>query len=203
MNNNCPDSPFILASSSIYRANLLNRLCICFQTMAPHINETKLSGETPCDYVKRLSIQKAIKISEQHPEFWVIGSDQTAVFQGQIIGKPGNRENAVNQLEQFSGQTVEFITGVSLVNQKKSLTLYQESITKVYFKKLSQETICHYLDKDQPYDCAGSFKVESLGVMLFDKVTSEDPTSLEGLPLISLCKLFAKAGINLSDYFVG
>ncbi len=197
MNNDANSFQLILASSSTYRKKLLTRLNVPFTTKSPNINESKLASETPQEYVKRLSIEKAQVIAKEHPSHYVIGSDQTAVFQHQIIGKPLNFENAKQQLKSFSNQTVIFLTGICIVKQAEDLCLYSESQTQAIFRKLSDEEIQNYLKLDQPYDCAGSFKVESLGITLFKQVISQDPTCLEGLPLIHLCQLFSKAGINI------
>lgn len=187
----------ILASSSTYRAALLTRLNLSFKTLAANIDESQRLGERPSELVKRLSLSKAQKIAIQHPETWVIGSDQIAVFNEQVIGKPKEKNNAIKQLQLFSGHPIKFLTGVCLVNHNNNNRFYHESITKVHFKSLSIQQIERYLDYDQPYDCAGSFKVESLGIALFKNIFSDDPTALEGLPLIALCDLFEQANIKI------
>lgn len=195
MNN----TKLILASSSQYRAKLLQRLRVPFEQVAANIDESQRPDEAPLALVERLSTQKAEVVANSTPDAWVIGSDQIALFNGTVIGKPGNHHKAVQQLQSFSGNLVEFITGVCLFHMKTSRRYYAHSTVSVYFKTLTDAQIESYLKADTPYDCAGSFKVESLGVCLFDKVVSEDPTSLEGLPLISLCKLFSQAGITLDS----
>ena len=191
----------ILASSSKYRANLLKRLISNFKIVAPQIDETQFDNELPQDYVKRLSIEKARTVAKDYPASWVIGSDQIAEFDGLILGKPGNIQKAQQQLLSFSGKQVFFRTGVSIINVSSNTCYYKESITRVYFKQLNEKTIIRYLELDQPYDCAGSFKIESRGVVLFEKIHSDDPTALEGLPLIELCQLFEKCGLApLGDF---
>jgi len=186
----------ILASASTYRGRLLKRLRIPFQQVAANIDETPFAEEPPLSLVKRLSAEKAKKVAESHPEAWIIGSDQIALFDGQIIGKPGSHENAVKQLERFSNNRVEFVTGVCIYQLASHRLLYEASKVQVDFNKLSSDLIENYLQADQPYDCAGSFKIESLGVCLFKKVVSEDPTALEGLPLISLCRMLREVDLT-------
>ncbi len=187
----------ILASSSKYRASLLSRLGLTFKTIAPEIEESRLNNELSFDLVKRLSIEKAQIVNRQSPHSWVIGSDQIAVYNNEVIGKPLTRENAIKQLNCFAGNSIQFITGICLSQQLSNSCFYKQSVTDVQFKNLSLQQIENYLDRDKPFDCAGSFKVESLGISLFEKVSSHDPTSLEGLPLISLCQLFEQAGIDI------
>lgn len=191
------EQQFILASSSPYRKTLLQRLGIAFTSVSPDIDESQLANESENELVERLSIEKARVVASTQPNAWVIGSDQVATFEQKILGKPGNFQNAFEQLASFSGKQVKFITGVCLYHLQKEICSYRFSETIVYFKNLSENTIEQYLKRDTPYDCAGSFKVESLGVSLFEQVISDDPTALEGLPLISLCQLFASSGIDI------
>ena len=193
------DLSLILASSSPYRARLLQRLQVPFTAIAANVDENPLKDELPQALVQRLSESKAQLISQRHPDSWVIGSDQVAVCDGKIIGKPGNHENAVRQLTSFSNKTVEFMTGIAIAHHNKKILRFKQSSTFVVFKSLSFKVINSYLLKDKPYDCAGSFKVESLGILLFEKILSEDPTCLEGLPLITLCELMAQEGIDLLE----
>ena len=188
----------ILASSSKYRQNLLSRLAIKFDSIPPQVDETPLKNESAEDLAIRLSELKARTISNSHPDQYVLGSDQVASHNDQIIGKPITYENAFNQLKNFSGDQVSFITGVTLINKSINYCQTEVSIVKVEFRELSAAEIESYLNYDKPFDCAGSFKVESLGISLFESVQSNDPTSLEGLPLISVCRLFRSAGINLN-----
>lgn len=197
MNRYINNQPLILASSSKYRQRLLQRLGIQFTCISPQIDEKHLANEPTPDLVKRLSIEKAEIVARKHPQAWVVGSDQIAVFGQDVLGKPANKEAAQAQLTSFSGNRVDFLTGVCLVHIDNSVCSYHCSKTEVYFKELSSQTIKQYLAYDEPFDCAGSFKVESLGVCLFEKVSSDDPTALEGLPLIGLCQLFEKAGFNI------
>ncbi len=187
----------ILASSSQYRKVLLSRLGLPFECISSNIDETKLIDEMPSNLVKRLSIGKAQVIANANPESVVIGSDQIAIFENQIIGKPGNHKTALTQLNAFSGKEIQFLTGVAVLRQLDNREEFAISEVNVRFKSLSDSQIKKYLRKDKPYDCAGSFKVESLGISLFDFVKSDDPTSLEGLPLILLCKLLNKVGIDI------
>ncbi|MCW8877386.1 MAG: Maf family nucleotide pyrophosphatase [Kangiellaceae bacterium] len=189
----------ILASSSKYRRQLLGRICNKFKQLSPNVDESILNNEQPLDYVKRLSTNKANVIARKHPKALVIGSDQCAIFNNQILGKPGTREQAISQLSSFSGQQVTFLTGVCLAEYHTSSSHYFVDTTSVHFKKLTLEKIEEYIEIDCPLDCAGSFKVESCGVFLFDKVVSDDPTALQGLPLIGLAKLFEHLNLDLSD----
>jgi len=186
----------ILASGSKYKQALLQRLHIPFNAIAADIDESPLSNETAKELAKRLSIAKAQVIAEQHPESWIIGCDQVASCNMQFLNKPDNKDNAIRQLELCSNQEVVFTTGVSLYRHQDQSLNYDSNTVTVKFRELSLPEIESYLDKDKPYDCAGSFKVESLGITLFEWVKSDDPTSLEGLPLITVCRLLRKAGIE-------
>lgn len=192
-----PTRKIILASSSKYRQELLARLRIDFDCISPSINEVPLSNEKPQELVKRLSMNKARKVAFDNPNAVVIGSDQIATFNNQIIGKPGNHQRAFRQLKSFSGQQIEFLTGVAVVIHSAKFEKYQLSKVAVKFKDLTDQQIENYLLIDKPYDCAGSFMVESLGVSLFDYVKSDDPTSLQGLPLISVCELLSDAEVSI------
>jgi septum formation protein len=187
----------ILASSSKYRQALLARLRLPFDCISVDIDETRLLNESPEQLVKRLAISKAGVISKKYTEALVIGSDQVAVFGNQVIGKPGNHLNATQQLKQFSGNKIQFLTGVALSCDSMAIENYAMSEVIVKFKPLTDKQIENYLLLDKPYDCAGSFKVESLGIALFESVKSDDPTSLEGLPLILVSNLLRDAGIEV------
>jgi len=187
----------ILGSSSKYRHELLSRLQWPFETVSPAIDETPLLGEQPIDLSKRLAIEKAHAVALLHPKAIVIGSDQVANLQGQPIGKPLSHEKAVSQLQLMSGQTVLFHTSVCVCCKETSFSQSFVSTVKVVFKKLSNQAIESYLLKDQPYDCAGSAKSESLGVALLERIESDDPTSLIGLPLIKTVSLLALAGLDV------
>jgi len=186
----------ILASSSKYRRTLLERLKIPFEWISPQIDEMPKTDETPHELVKRLSLAKANAIATTNSNAIVIGSDQVAVFNHKIIGKPGCFENAFKQLKSFSGNQLTFITGVTVVCLTQHRETYKYSEVTVQFKQLSDQQIKNYLLKDEPYNCAGSFKIESLGISLFESVESDDPTSLEGLPLIIVCRLLSSLGFS-------
>ncbi|TXS89064.1 septum formation inhibitor Maf [Parahaliea maris] len=182
----------ILASTSPYRQRLLERLQIPFRCESPNTDETPLPGEAPAPLAARLAQAKAAAVAARHPEALVIGSDQVASLEGALLGKPGSHLQAVAQLEACSGKTLHFYTAVCLLGPGIDKT-HTEPFT-VDFRALEREEIENYLRKDTPYDCAGSFKWESLGVALFERLTGNDPTSLEGLPLIALCRLLAESG---------
>ncbi|MBU0655594.1 MAG: septum formation inhibitor Maf [Gammaproteobacteria bacterium] len=187
----------ILGSTSPYRRELMQRLHTPFETAAPDIDETRLEGESARDMVLRLSLEKARKVAEQHPDALIIGSDQCAVLHEQIIGKPGSHENAVKQLQNSSGETVYFLTGLCLYDSRDGS--YQLDVVpfQVDFRQLTDGEIDRYLRKDQPYNCAGSFRSESLGITLFKRMHGDDPTALMGLPLIRLSQMFQQAGLDL------
>jgi len=187
----------ILASSSPFRQSLLQKFNLPFETFSPDVDETPHSNETPNDLVKRLSELKATAAVEHFDQGLAIGSDQVAVFNGQILGKPHNKENAIKQLSLFSGQTVTFLTGLCVydIDTKQSKTLVEPF--NVTFKTLTTAQISAYCDAEQPYNCAGSFKSEGLGICLFEKLSGDDPNSLIGLPLIKLSQLLAEFGVDV------
>lgn len=185
----------ILASSSPYRKQLLKRLNLDFSCVGPDIDETPKEAETSPNLVARLAEEKARKVAEDYPDDWIIGSDQCASFDGALIGKPGSVDAAEKQLKAFSGRELVFYTSVCLLNQNNNYLELEVVDTKVVFRTLSDLEISDYVAKDNPIDCAGSFKAESLGISLFDKLESHDPSALIGLPLISLCRLMRDAGI--------
>lgn len=182
----------ILASTSPYRKRLLERLGLPFSCLAPGIDEQAKAGETPASLAERLADEKARAVAKLHPEATVIGSDQVASLQGQLLGKPGNHERARAQLKACSGNTVVFHTAIAML--APNLALHHVEPFSVSFRQLSDTAIEHYLLRDRPYDCAGSFKWESLGIALFERLSGDDPTSLEGLPLIALTKMLERAG---------
>ena len=187
----------VLGSSSPFRKALLAKLQIEFDTCSPDIDETQIINEDPCQLVKRLSIAKAQEVAKQFPVALIISSDQVAVFEQAILGKPGNHTNAVKQLTSFSGQAVQFITGLCLYNaQSKDLQYYQDS-TMVRFRSLSEVQINNYLLKDKPYQCAGSFRSEGLGAALFRSIETEDPNALIGLPIIKLVEMLQIQGVDV------
>ena len=190
----------ILASTSVYRAELLKKLSVPFSCQAPGVDESPLAGEGIQQQVKRLAELKAQAVAQTTTTGYVIGSDQLASCQETILGKPGNYPNAHAQLTQLSGQTVQFYTGLCVVNAANG---QQQSIVECFeveFKPLSSKQIQRYLELEQPYDCAGSFKSEGLGIALFSRLNGRDPNTLVGLPLIALTELFANWQIDLFDY---
>lgn len=197
MNNESLSSKLILASSSKYRKILLHRLGVLFDCHSPSIDESARNNEQPLDLVKRLAAQKAEVITRDWPQAVVIGSDQTAVFDGRIIGKPGTHKAALEQLTAFSGQVVEFLTAVSVQCRDSGFEEHYIDLTKVCFRTLQQEEIERYLEREKPFDCTGAFKAESLGIVLFEQIKTEDPTALIGLPLIHTAGMLRRAGLQL------
>ena len=182
----------ILASTSPFRKTILSKLGVDFDTASPDVDETAIENETPQQLVERLSIAKAKAVAEKMNNALVIGSDQVSVINGEIVGKPHTHENAVKQLQNASGKTVTFYTGLCLYN---SITnQYQSEVVpfNVVFRTLTEQQIENYLRKEEPYNCAGSFKSEALGIVLFEKLEGEDPNTLMGLPLIRLVKMLEK-----------
>lgn len=188
--------PLVLASTSAYRATLLKQTGLPFIQAAPDTDETPEINEAPDAYVLRLAEAKARSLVTRYPDQWIIGSDQTCVLDGQITGKPGNFENAVTQLTQASAKTVQFLTGLCLMNAQQKVCLTLCEPFSVVFRDLSLDEIEHYLLTEMPYDCAGSFRVEGLGIQLFKKLEGRDPNALIGLPLIGLFDLMREAGLN-------
>ncbi|MFL6593208.1 MAG: Maf family protein [Luteimonas sp.] len=186
----------ILASTSRYRRELLERLRLPFEAIAPEVDETPGPGETPAQLARRLAAAKAGAVAARHPGAWVIGSDQVAELDGIALGKPGTREAAVAQLAAMSGRTVVFRTALGLVRHGDS-QLDEGDVTTVHFRNLGQAEIARYVDLERPLDCAGSFKSEGLGITLFEAIESSDPTALIGLPLIATARLLRQAGFAL------
>lgn len=187
----------ILASTSIFRKQLLEKLHIPFETQKPDVDETPLQHESVAQMVQRLSEAKAQAIASNTPNALIIGSDQSAVFNGLPIGKPLTPENAIQQLKQFSGKTIEFITGLAVMDTRNHQTHYATDITKVTFRSLTENEIINYLNIEQPYQCAGSFKSEGLGITLFNSIETSDPNALIGLPLIQLTTILKQCGLPL------
>lgn len=186
----------ILASTSSYRRELLARLRLPFDIVRPDTDETALPGETPLALVQRLAEAKAAAVAALHPQAWVIGSDQVAELDGQTLGKPGGREAAIAQLAAMSGRAVRFRTGVCL-SRAGTASRGALDTTTVRFRALDADEIARYVDAEQPYDCAGSFKSEGLGIVLFEAIESQDPTALIGLPMIATARLLRDAGFGL------
>ena len=192
---NLQKQPLILASSSIYRRDLLARLGLSFEAIAPHVDESALPNEGIAAMALRLATVKAATIAKAHPNAWVIGSDQAADLHGEAIGKPGNFDNALLQLQRMRGQTVYFHTAICLMRADYSVAM--NVATEVRFRDLPDTTLINYLKLEQPYDCAGSAKCEGMGIALLESIRSDDPTALIGLPLIALSALLRDAGFEI------
>jgi septum formation protein len=185
----------VLASTSPYRRELLARLRLPFDVARPEVDETPTAGESPRALVERLALAKAQAVAAQRPDAWVIGSDQAAELDGAPLGKPGGREAAIAQLGAMSGRTIAFRTAVAVAGGGRAFTALDT--TRVRFRTLSTGEIDRYVDAEQPFDCAGSFKSEGLGITLFAAIESSDPTALVGLPLIATADLLRQAGFAL------
>jgi septum formation protein len=187
----------VLASTSAYRRILLERLRIPFETERPDVDETADADESPIDLAKRLAETKARVVATRRPMDWVIGSDQVADLDGRNLGKPGGFANAVEQLSACSGRTVVFHTAVCLRHDASNCTRPFADVTRVRFRRLDALEIERYLQAEQPWDCAGSFKSEGLGIALFEAIETRDLTALVGLPLIALAQALREAGFNI------
>jgi len=188
--------PLILASTSRYRHELLSRLRLPFEVLAPEVDESARGGETPAALAQRLALSKARAVAQRRPEAVVIGSDQVADLDGQALGKPGTHEHAVQQLRRMRGRTVHFHTAVAVVGAAAGFEQAALSSVAVSFRALDDDEIEHYLRTEQPYDCAGSAKCETLGIALLERIDSDDPTALVGLPLIRTSELLRQAGLD-------
>ncbi len=188
----------ILASSSAYRRQQLQQLGIPFQALAPKVDETPQPGESAHALAKRLSLSKARAIASLHPHALIVGSDQVGELDGRLLSKPGSEALAIAQLTQCSGRDVFFYSGVSVVSTRG--TECRSLVTQVKFKSLTHSQIAAYIKKEQPLDCAGSFKCEGLGIALFESISSDDPSALIGLPLIALCQMLTQAGLDPLTY---
>lgn len=186
----------ILASTSRYRRELLQRLRLPFEVLAPGVDETPLDGESPPALAMRLAVAKAQAIAQDAPDAVIIGSDQVADLDGRPIGKPHDHEHARAQLAAMSGQRVVFHTAVAVVRRDRAFERALLAPVTVRFRRLGADEIERYLRLDQPYDCAGSARSESLGIALLDAIDSDDPTALIGLPLIRTCALLREAGLD-------
>lgn len=191
----------VLASTSRYRKALLDRLGLPFETMAPEVDESQLPGESPEALVSRLSKAKASAVATRLENALVIGSDQLAAVDGEVLGKPGTEENARAQLARLSGKEVTFLTGLCLARAaagdagSEPETDFELVKTPVRFRELSPAQIADYVAREQPLDCAGAFKSEGLGIALFERLGGDDPNALIGLPLIALCSMLERAGL--------
>jgi len=187
----------ILASTSVYRRELLSRLRIPFEWFEPGVDEQPLAGESAEATALRLAEAKARSVARQHPDALIIGSDQVAELDGERLGKPGSHDRALSQLRKASGRTVVFNTAVCVHDARADVARLRLSPTRVTFRKLGERQIESYLLHEQPYDCAGSAKAEGLGISLVERIETDDPTSLIGLPLIALTELLERAGVRV------
>ena len=191
------NTQIVLASSSEARRKVLEKLEIPFDVFKPSIDETPKSGESPHQLVKRLSVEKALAAADCYPEHLVIGSDQVAVVDAQILGKPANRECAISQLELMSQKEVVLLTGLALINTATGNVQSDVIPYRVEFRNLKRAMIENYIDKDKPYDCGGSLRSEGLGVALLKRFDGTDPNALLGLPLIRLIDMLASEGVSI------
>lgn len=191
-----PKPSLILASTSRYRRELLQRLHLPFDVVSPEVDESALTGETPGALAARLALAKAQAVAARFPEAVVIGSDQVADLDGEALGKPGTHERAVEQLRRMRGRSVTFHTAVAVVRQAAGHARLEQVPVRVQFRQLSDAEIQHYLLVERPYDCAGSAKCETLGIALLEAIHSDDPTALVGLPLIRTSHMLRAAGLD-------
>jgi MAF protein len=191
------DQKIILASSSPYRKELLKRLDIAFTTVSPEVNERYFQDELISDYVLRLAKTKAESIVSKNDNSLIIAADQALQCDKKILGKPGNYNKAKEQLIFMSNRSLTFYTGLCLINTETKIIEEDVVSFRVDFRKLTESEIKNYLVKEKPYDCAGSFKSEKLGISLLKKMNGDDPTALIGLPLIRLCRMLRNQGVNI------
>ncbi len=188
--------PLVLASTSPFRQSLLAKLGLPFIVAAPDVDEMPLPGESARRLVMRLATAKAQALAQRYPAHLIIGSDQVCVLNGQITGKPHTEENAVAQLMQARGNIISFYTGLALYNSHSGELQTQCEPFDVHFRHLTEQEIRHYVQKEKPLQCAGSFKSEGLGIALFERLDGRDPNTLVGLPLIALCEMLRNEGRN-------
>jgi len=188
--------PLILASTSRYRAALLERLGLPFRVAAPRVAEDQRPGEAPAARASRLALAKAQAVAATHPGCWVLGSDQVADCDGRILEKPGTVENCREQLAACSGRSVAFFTAAALMRDGTDSVNQHVDRTSVRFRNLSAADIARYVERDRPLDCAGGFRCEGLGIALFEGIESDDPTALVGLPLIWVARALRDAGLD-------
>lgn len=186
----------LLASSSTYRRALLDRLGLAFACQSPDVDETRQPEEPPQSLVFRLAEMKARALSHEYQNHLIIGSDQVASVAGAVLGKPGTAARACEQLALLSGQTVHFYTGLALLNPATNNLQIAMDTTDVVFRELATKEIEAYVEREQPLDCAGAFKSEGLGVALFQRIATDDPAALIGLPLVKLCDMLRAEGLN-------
>ncbi|MDP2835345.1 MAG: Maf family nucleotide pyrophosphatase [Pseudomonadota bacterium] len=187
----------VLASTSPYRRELLARLGVPFEVAAPEVDETPLPGESPDETARRLSLLKAQAVAESYPDALIIGSDQVALLEGVQLGKPGTHEKAVAQLQSMRGRALEFHTALTLLNARTGSVQTANVPVRLVMRHYSDAQIEHYLRRDQPYNCCGSAKSESLGIALIARFETEDPNALVGLPLIKLVEMLANEGLDV------
>ncbi len=185
----------VLASSSKYRRALLARLGLPFEVAVPNIDESASPEETPDQLVTRLAEAKARVVADAAPDAIVIGSDQVAVSDGAMLGKPGQRQRAIAQLQDLSGRRVQFLTSVCVIGPEVE-PLVEVEVSTVCFRRLTLGEITTYVDRERPFDCAGSFKSEGLGIALFESLGGDDPNALIGLPLLRLCRMLRAVGLD-------
>ncbi|WP_041523170.1 Maf family protein [Gilvimarinus agarilyticus] len=188
--------PLILASGSPYRQALLGKLGLEFTAHSPDIDESATADEAPVALAKRLARSKARALKQQHPNALIIGSDQVAWLEGSQLTKPGNFANALGQLQRSRGKTVTFYTGLCLYNSRDDSEQLSVETYQASFRELSDDQLRNYLEREQPFDCAGSFKSEGLGITLFESLAGDDPNTLIGLPLIKLTEMLSLAGLD-------
>ncbi len=187
----------ILASGSRYRHDLLARLKVPFEVMVSEADETARPGEGARELTERLAIAKASAVRAKAPDALIIGSDQVAEYDGEIVGKPGGFDEAARQLRRISGKTARLYTGLALLNAKTGRIQAEVALFEVTFRKLGEDHIARYLEKERPYDCAGSVKSEGLGIALFERFHGDDPNTLIGLPLIRLVRMLESEGFEV------
>jgi len=187
----------VLASSSPYRRALLSRLGVPFETAAPNVDESPLTGEVPATTALRLALEKAAAIAPRFADAFIIGSDQVADLDGYPLGKPVTRENTLRQLRLCSGRTVDFHTGLCLLDAATGDTAHATALNRVRFRRFSDDDIQRYLTREQPYDCTGGAKADGLGIVLIEGFEGNDPNALIGLPLILLADMLRKVGFSL------
>lgn len=192
-----PSRQLILGSTSAYRRELLARLKLEFEVVSPQVDETPKPGERPAAIASRLALSKAHAVAARFPAALVIGSDQVADLNGLALGKPMRHDRAVTQLHQLSGQAAIFHTAVAVVCRETGFEQLEVAQVRVQFRVLDDREIESYLRAEQPYDCAGSAKSEGLGISLLDRIDSDDPTALVGLPLIRTCRMLRAAGLRI------
>jgi len=190
----------VLASTSPYRRELLARLGVPFEVAAPEVDESPLPGEAPDETAQRLSVLKARAVAKKHPDALIIGSDQVALLDGRQLGKPGSHDNAVEQLKAMRGKTLEFHTALTLLNARTGHVQTANVPVRLAMRDYSDAQIEAYLRKDQPYNCCGSARSESLGIALIARFETEDPNALVGLPLIRLTEMLAHEGLDVLTY---